>query len=84
MVVPDHALRTRLTSRTHYAFGYFRKHRPRARIMLVEDSLLDARLTIEALRRCGIFHRLSLFRDGGEAMGFLNRQGVFARAQGPM
>jgi CheY-like chemotaxis protein len=49
-------------------------------IMLVEDSLLDARLTIEALKRCGIYHRLSLFRDGGEAMGFLNRQGVFARA----
>ena len=52
-------------------------------IMLVEDSLLDARLTIEALKRCGIFHRLSLFRDGGEAMGFLNRKGVFARAPRP-
>lgn len=52
-------------------------------IMLVEDSLLDARLTIEALKRCGIYHRLSLFRDGGEAMGFLNRQGVFARAPKP-
>jgi CheY-like chemotaxis protein len=52
-------------------------------IMLVEDSLLDARLTIEALKRCGIYHRLSLFRDGGEAMGFLNRQGVFARAPRP-
>ena len=52
-------------------------------IMLVEDSLLDARLTIEALKRCCIYHRLSLFRDGGEAMGFLNRQGVFARAPRP-
>ena len=52
-------------------------------IMLVEDSLLDARLTIEALKRCGIYHRLSLFRDGAEAMGFLNRQGVFARAPRP-
>jgi two-component system, chemotaxis family, response regulator Rcp1 len=52
-------------------------------IMLVEDSLLDARLTIEALKRCGIHHRLSLFRDGGEAIDFLNREGVFARAPRP-
>lgn len=52
-------------------------------IMLVEDSLLDARLTIESLKRCGIHHRLSLFRDGEEAMGFLNRDGVFARAPRP-
>ncbi len=52
-------------------------------IMLVEDSLLDARLTIESLKRCGIHHRLSLFRDGVEAMGFLDREGVFARAPRP-
>lgn len=52
-------------------------------IMLVEDSLLDARLTIESLKRCGIHHRLSLFRDGAEAIGFLNREGVFARAPRP-
>lgn len=52
-------------------------------IMLVEDSLLDARLTIEALRRCRIHHRLSLFRDGGEAIEFLSRSGVFSRAPRP-
>jgi two-component system, chemotaxis family, response regulator Rcp1 len=52
-------------------------------IMLVEDSLLDARLTLEALKRCGIHHRLSLFRDGAEAMDFLNREGVFSRAPRP-
>ncbi|MCA9193749.1 MAG: response regulator [Planctomycetales bacterium] len=52
-------------------------------IMLVEDSLLDARLTIESLRRCGIHHRLSLFRDGKEAMQFLHQSGVFARAPRP-
>jgi two-component system, chemotaxis family, response regulator Rcp1 len=52
-------------------------------VMLVEDSLVDARLTIEALKRCRIYHRLSLFRDGGEAMSFLNRRGVFARAPRP-
>ena len=52
-------------------------------IMLIEDSLLDARLTIESLRRCGFHHRLTLFRDGGEAIDFLNRRGVFARAPKP-
>ena len=52
-------------------------------IMLVEDSLLDARLTIEALKHCGIHHRLTLFREGGESLLFLNREGVFARAPKP-
>jgi CheY-like chemotaxis protein len=52
-------------------------------IMLIEDSLVDARLTIEALRRCGIHHRLSLFRDGHEAIEFLYRRGVFSRAPRP-
>ncbi len=52
-------------------------------IMLIEDSLVDARLTIEALRRCGIHHRLSLFRDGSEALEFLYRRGVFLRAPRP-
>lgn len=52
-------------------------------IMLVEDSLLDARLTIESLKHCGIHHRLSLFRDGAEAIEFLHRRGVFARAPRP-
>lgn len=52
-------------------------------IMLVEDSLLDARLTIESLKRCGIHHRLTLFRDGAEAIEFLYRRGVFSRAPVP-
>lgn len=52
-------------------------------IMLIEDSLVDARLTIEALRRCGIHHRLSLFRDGSEAIEFLYQRGVFLRAPRP-
>jgi CheY-like chemotaxis protein len=51
--------------------------------MLIEDSLFDARLTIEALRRCGIHHRLSLFRDGSEAIDFLHKRGVFGRAPSP-
>jgi len=52
-------------------------------IMLVEDSLFDARVTIESLKRCGIHHRLSYFRDGSEATEFLYRRGVFARAPQP-
>lgn len=52
-------------------------------IVLVEDSLLDARLTIEALKDCGIHHRLSLFRTGTEAIEFLARRGVFAQAPKP-
>ena len=31
-------------------------------ILLVEDSLMDARVTIEALRRTHIHHRLTLVR----------------------
>ncbi len=52
-------------------------------IMLIEDSLVDARLTIEALKRCGIHHRLSLFRDGSESIEFLYQRGVFAKAPRP-
>ncbi len=52
-------------------------------IMLVEDSLFDARLTIESLKRCRIHHRLSFFRDGTEATEFLYRRGVFAQAPTP-
>ncbi len=52
-------------------------------ILLVEDSLVDARLTIEALRRGGIKHRLTIVRDGHEAMEFLHQQDRFARAPRP-
>ena len=52
-------------------------------ILLVEDSLVDARLTIEALRDGGVKHRLTLIRDGLEAHEFLYREGKFARAPRP-
>ncbi|MCH5376894.1 MAG: hypothetical protein JJ992_23245 [Planctomycetes bacterium] len=44
-------------------------------ILLVEDSLLDARLTINALKKGGLQHRLTLILDGQEAMEFLLRHG---------
>jgi CheY-like chemotaxis protein len=52
-------------------------------ILLVEDSLTDARLAIEALRDGAIKHRLTLVRDGVEAMEFLERRGMFCRAPRP-
>jgi CheY-like chemotaxis protein len=52
-------------------------------ILLVEDSLTDARLAIEALKRGGLQHRLTLIRDGQEALEFLFRTGRFAQAPRP-
>jgi CheY-like chemotaxis protein len=52
-------------------------------ILLVEDNLADARLAIEALRDGCVKHRLTLVRDGCEALEFLNREGRFSRAPRP-
>lgn len=52
-------------------------------IMLVEDDLLQARLTIEALRRGGVQHRMTLLCDGQEALDFLYRRAIFAKAPRP-
>jgi len=52
-------------------------------VLLVEDNLADACLAIEALREGQIKHRLTLIRDGLEAMEFLRREGKFARAPRP-
>jgi CheY-like chemotaxis protein len=41
-------------------------------ILLVEDRLMDARATIEALKSGDIKHRLTLVRDGEEAIDFLS------------
>ena len=52
-------------------------------ILLVEDDLEDAGLTIEALREGDVPCRVSLVRDGEEAMQFMHREGMFARAPRP-
>jgi CheY-like chemotaxis protein len=52
-------------------------------ILLVEDSLADARLTMAALKRGRLQHRLTLVRDGQEAVEFLLQEGRFARAPRP-
>ncbi|MGM0486426.1 MAG: response regulator [Planctomycetota bacterium] len=52
-------------------------------ILLIEDGLMDARLTIGALRKGDFRHRLTLVRDGEEAVQFLFREGRFAQAPRP-
>jgi len=52
-------------------------------ILLVEDGLVDARLTIAALGKSGLKHRLTLVRDGAEAMQFLHQEGMFSHAPRP-
>ena len=52
-------------------------------ILLVEDDLEDAGLTMEVLAEGEIYCRVCLVRDGEEAMEFIRRQGRFARAPRP-
>ena len=52
-------------------------------ILLVEDNLDDARVTIEALQNEQIRCRVTLVRDGEEALVFLHREGVFSQAPRP-
>jgi chemotaxis family two-component system response regulator Rcp1 len=52
-------------------------------ILLVEDGLMDAKITIHALRRSMVHHRLTLVRTTAEAIQFLKREGVFGRAPAP-
>ncbi len=52
-------------------------------ILLVEDSLLDARVAMLALKEGQVQHRLTLLRDGEEALEFLFRKGKFAQAPRP-
>ncbi len=52
-------------------------------ILLVEDGLVDARITIQALKNCGIHHRLTLVRTVAETISILHREGVYARAPRP-
>jgi CheY-like chemotaxis protein len=52
-------------------------------ILLVEDSLSDAGLTMHALKHGGVRHRLTLVCSGFEAMQFLRREGGFGRAPQP-
>jgi two-component system, chemotaxis family, response regulator Rcp1 len=52
-------------------------------VLLVEDDLEDAGLTIETLRQGQVPCRVSLVRDGAEALDFLRRREHFARVPRP-
>jgi len=52
-------------------------------ILLVEDGLVDARWTMAALAKGPVRNRLTLVRDGLEALDFLRRKDRFARAPRP-
>jgi CheY-like chemotaxis protein len=52
-------------------------------ILLVEDSLDDARLTLQALKEGQVPCRVSLVCDGQEALDFLRSEGIFTRAPRP-
>jgi two-component system response regulator len=52
-------------------------------ILLIEDDLEDAGMTIEALRHGDVPCRISLVRDGEEAMEFLLRRDKYRRAPQP-
>ncbi len=52
-------------------------------ILMVEDGLTSARVTMAALKRGRIDHRMTWLRDGNDALEFLCRQGRFTQAPRP-
>ena len=52
-------------------------------ILLVEDNRMDAHFAIRALEKANFKHRCTLVVNGEEAMDYLNRRGIFARAPRP-
>ncbi len=52
-------------------------------ILLVEDSVPQARLTMGALKRGGVAHHMTWLSDGEEAIEFLSRRGKYSRVPHP-
>lgn len=52
-------------------------------ILLVEDNLPQAGVLLEILRCSRFRSRVTLARDGAEALAFLRREGLFAQAPRP-
>lgn len=59
------------------------KHDRELEILLVEDNIADARLTIEAFKSSTLQHSLSHALDGVEAWEYLRREGKFSQARRP-
>ena len=53
-------------------------------ILLIEDDLVDARATMQVLDRGHVRCRVSLVRDGEEALAFLFARGFSPRPPGPI
>jgi two-component system, response regulator len=47
-------------------------------ILLVEDSLPDAEMTMDALREAHVANRVDHVEDGADALDYLYREGAFA------
>ena len=56
---------------------------PLREVLLVEDNPADVRLTTDLLGQGGAPKRVSVARDGDEALAFLRREGRFAAAPRP-
>jgi len=54
---------------------------PMKRILLVEDSMEDAELVMEALEQCKLPNSVVHLRDGAEALDYLHRRGPFAERE---
>jgi CheY-like chemotaxis protein len=52
-------------------------------ILLVEDNRMDAHFAMRALEKANFKHRCTLVVNGVEAMDYLQRRGIFARAPKP-
>jgi chemotaxis family two-component system response regulator Rcp1 len=52
-------------------------------VLLVEDSLVSARITIGALRKGKVQHRMTWLTDGNDALDFIYQRGRFIRAPRP-
>lgn len=55
----------------------------RVEILVVEDSLIDARLITDALKEGEVAVRLSILHDGDAALSFLRRDGAHTDAPRP-
>ena len=52
-------------------------------ILLVEDSVVSARLTMGALKQGNVQHRMTWLTDGQDALEFVYKNGRFAKAPRP-
>lgn len=52
-------------------------------ILLIEDNPGDVRLTMEALKETKVINKLTVMKNGVDAMAFLRREGPHAKAARP-